>query len=105
MRYRPDAPLILKNIKLKIKPGEKIGVCGRTGSDKSTLLLCLFLISEGYEGKILIDDIYYHIHRFRYFHKNYQFESFFLLLNISFCLFVLLHRVFLPDIFCDPFLK
>ena len=54
----PDTPLILKNITLKIKPGEKIGVCGRRGSDKSTLLLCLFLISEGYEGKILIDDIY-----------------------------------------------
>jgi ABC-type multidrug transport system fused ATPase/permease subunit len=54
----PDIPLILKNIKLKIKSGEKIGVCGRTGSGKSTLLLCLFLISEGYEGKILIDDIY-----------------------------------------------
>jgi ABC-type multidrug transport system fused ATPase/permease subunit len=54
----PDTPLILKNITLKIKPGEKIGVCGRTGSGKSTLLLCLFLISEGYEGKILIDDIY-----------------------------------------------
>ena len=53
----PDTPLILKNITLKIKPGEKIGVCGRT-SGKSTLLLCLFLISEGYEGKILIDDIY-----------------------------------------------
>ena len=54
----PDTPLILKNITLKIKPGEKIRVSGRTGSDKSTLLLCLFLISEGYEGKILIDDIY-----------------------------------------------
>ena len=58
MRKRPDTPLILKNITLKIKPGEKIGVCDRTGSGKSTLLLCLFLISEGYEGKIFIDDIY-----------------------------------------------
>ena len=57
MRYRPDTPLILKNITLEIKPGEKIGVCGRTGSGKSTLLLCLFRILEGYEGKILIDDI------------------------------------------------
>ena len=57
MRYRPDTPLILKNITLEIKPGEKIGVCGRTGSGKSTMLLCLFRILEGYEGKILIDDI------------------------------------------------
>ena len=58
VRYRPDTPLILKNITLEIKPGEKIGVCGRTGSGKSTLLVCLFRILEGYEGKILIDDIY-----------------------------------------------
>ena len=54
----PDTPLILKNITLEIKPGEKSGVCGRIGSGKSTLLLYLFLISEGYERKILIDDIY-----------------------------------------------
>ena len=32
VRYRPDTPLILKNINLEIRPGEKIGVVGRTGS-------------------------------------------------------------------------
>ena len=57
VRYRPDTPLILKNINLEIKPGEKIGVVGQTGSGKSTLLLCLFRILEASEGKIYIDDI------------------------------------------------
>ena len=57
VKYRPETPLILKNITLEIKPGEKIGVVGRTGSGKSTMLLCLFRILEANEGKILIDDI------------------------------------------------
>ena len=57
VRYRPDTPLILKNINLEIEPGEKIGVCGRTGSGKSTMLLCLFRILEAQEGKILIDGV------------------------------------------------
>ena len=57
VKYRPDTPLILKDISLEIKPGEKIGVVGRTGSGKSTLLLCLFRILEANKGKILIDDI------------------------------------------------
>jgi ABC-type multidrug transport system fused ATPase/permease subunit len=57
VRYRPDTPLILKNINLEIKPGEKIGVVGQTGSGKSTLFLCIFRILEASEGKIYIDDI------------------------------------------------
>ena len=57
VQYRPDCPLILKNINLEIKPGEKIGVVGRTGSGKSTMLLCLFRILEANKGKILIDNI------------------------------------------------
>ena len=57
VQYRPDTPLILKDISLEIQPGEKIGVVGRTGSGKSTMLLCLFRILEANKGKILIDDV------------------------------------------------
>lgn len=58
MRYR-DGPLVLKGVSLDIKPGEKIGVCGRTGSGKSSLMVSLFRISEIEDdgGKILIDGI------------------------------------------------
>ena len=57
VRYRPDTKIILKDINILIKPREKIGIVGRTGSGKSTLCLCLFRILEAISGKILIDDI------------------------------------------------
>lgn len=55
VRYRPNTPLVLKNISIEIQPGEKIGIVGRTGSGKSTICLCLFRILEAESGKILID--------------------------------------------------
>lgn len=36
LRYRPDLPLVLKGITCEIKPREKVGICGRTGSGQST---------------------------------------------------------------------
>lgn len=57
MRYRPDLPLVLKNINLTISSGEKIGICGRTGSGKSSLLLSLYRMVEPASGSIFIDDI------------------------------------------------
>lgn len=58
MRYR-DGPLVLKDISLTVKGGEKIGVVGRTGSGKSSLMIVLFRISEIEKdgGKILIDGV------------------------------------------------
>lgn len=58
MRYR-DGPLVLKDLSFKVKAGEKIGVCGRTGSGKSSLMIALFRISElvDDDGKIVIDGI------------------------------------------------
>lgn len=58
MRYR-DGPLVLKDISLKFKAGERIGVCGRTGSGKSSLMIMIFRIVEIEQdgGKIQIDDV------------------------------------------------
>jgi len=57
VRYRQNTPLILKGISVSIKGGEKIGVVGRTGSGKSTLVQALFRIVEPAEGRIIIDGV------------------------------------------------
>ncbi|KAK8630776.1 hypothetical protein V6N13_079552 [Hibiscus sabdariffa] len=57
VRYRSNTPLVLKGITLSINGGEKIGVVGRTGSGKSTLIQVLFRVVEPTEGKIIIDGI------------------------------------------------
>ena len=57
VKYRPDTEIVLSNLNFLIKPGNKIGIVGRTGSGKSTITLCLFRILEALNGKILIDDI------------------------------------------------
>jgi len=46
MRYRSDLDFVLNNISLTIQSGEKIGVVGRTGAGKSSLLLTLFRLVE-----------------------------------------------------------
>lgn len=56
-RYRENLDLILKDISLDIKPSEKIGVVGRTGAGKSSLIMSLFRIIEPVEGRIIIDGI------------------------------------------------
>ncbi|XP_010523938.1 PREDICTED: ABC transporter C family member 4-like [Tarenaya hassleriana] len=57
VRYRPNTPLVLKGITLDIHGGEKIGVVGRTGSGKSTLIQVLFRLVEPSGGKMIIDGI------------------------------------------------
>ncbi|KAK4256615.1 hypothetical protein QN277_006318 [Acacia crassicarpa] len=57
VRYRPNTPLVLKGISLSIDGGEKIGIVGRTGSGKSTLVQVLFRLVEPSSGKIVIDGI------------------------------------------------
>jgi len=58
MRYRPALPLVLKGVSLKISPGLKVGICGRTGSGKSSLMTALFRLVEPQKGsKIQLDGI------------------------------------------------
>ena len=57
LRYRPNLPAVLSSINLEIRAREKIGVVGRTGAGKSSLMQALFRMVELYEGQILIDGI------------------------------------------------
>ncbi|CAF4037836.1 unnamed protein product [Adineta steineri] len=58
-RYRPELDSVLKNINLRIESKEKIGVIGRTGAGKPSLLQALFRLVDqsAINGTILIDNI------------------------------------------------
>ncbi|KAF5389660.1 hypothetical protein D9757_004116 [Collybiopsis confluens] len=57
IRYAPELPNVLHKLSFDIRPGEKVGILGRTGSGKSTLALSFFRFVEATEGRILVDDI------------------------------------------------
>jgi ABC-type multidrug transport system fused ATPase/permease subunit len=57
LKYRPELPLVLNDVSLQVKGGEKIGICGRTGAGKSTMLSVLFRITELYQGRVFIDGV------------------------------------------------
>lgn len=55
--YREGLPLTLKKFNAQIRPHEKIGICGRTGAGKSSIMVALFRIAELSHGSIVIDGI------------------------------------------------
>lgn len=57
MRYRPGLPLVLKGLSMHVKGGERIGVVGRTGAGKSSIMSTLFRLVELSGGSIKIDGI------------------------------------------------
>ncbi|OQR75813.1 multidrug resistance protein-like [Tropilaelaps mercedesae] len=56
-RYRDGLELVIKDITAVVRPGEKVGIVGRTGAGKSTLTLALFRLIEPAKGRIVIDDL------------------------------------------------
>ena len=57
MRYREDTPLVLHGINLHIEAGTRVGIVGRVGCGKSSLMLQLLRIVEPSAGSIEIDGI------------------------------------------------
>ncbi|CBX97089.1 similar to ABC multidrug transporter [Plenodomus lingam JN3] len=57
MRYRDGLPLVLKGLSMHVRAGERIGVVGRTGAGKSSIMSALFRLQELSGGAIIIDGI------------------------------------------------
>ncbi|CAK9831718.1 ATP-binding cassette sub-family C member 5 [Anthophora retusa] len=57
LKYRKELPPVLDNISFVIKAGKHIGIVGRTGAGKSSLIVALFRLVEISNGKIMIDGI------------------------------------------------
>ncbi|KAF1329531.1 Abc transporter c family member 2, partial [Globisporangium splendens] len=57
LKYRPELPLVLRGVNMDILGGEKVGICGRTGAGKSSLMIALFRICEFESGTVYIDGL------------------------------------------------
>lgn len=57
MRYRSNLEPVLKGVSFTAMSGEKIGIVGRTGAGKSSIMLCLFRIEEIESGSIVVDGV------------------------------------------------
>ncbi|KUF99862.1 hypothetical protein AM588_10010321 [Phytophthora nicotianae] len=57
LKYRPELPLVLRGVSMDIRGGEKVGICGRTGAGKSSLMIALFRICEFDSGSVVIDGL------------------------------------------------
>ena len=55
MRYRPNLPYSLSGLSFKIQPGHKVGIIGRTGAGKSSVLQVLFRLINPESGNIYLD--------------------------------------------------
>ena len=53
MRYRPELDPVLKGVTFSVAAGDKIGIVGRTGSGKSSLIVALFRIVEPYKVRLV----------------------------------------------------
>lgn len=56
-RYQPDAPLVLKDVNMRIKKGEFVAIVGTSGAGKSTLMRMLLGFEKPESGTIFYDDM------------------------------------------------
>uniref|UniRef100_A0A0G4FPB0 Uncharacterized protein n=1 Tax=Chromera velia CCMP2878 TaxID=1169474 RepID=A0A0G4FPB0_9ALVE len=56
LRYRPSMPLVLTDLAFRVSAGEKVGIVGRTGAGKSSMMTALLRLVEHSAGRICVDD-------------------------------------------------
>lgn len=57
MKYREELEPSINQLTFTVQPKMKVGIVGRTGAGKSSILQALFRLCELHEGKILIDGV------------------------------------------------
>ena len=57
LKYRPELPDVLRGLSMDVAPAEKIGIVGRTGAGKSSIMTALYRLVELSAGSILIDGV------------------------------------------------
>lgn len=57
LRYAPELPLVIKNATFTVPSFNKVGVVGRTGAGKSTIITALFRLIEADSGFIKVDGL------------------------------------------------
>lgn len=57
LRYAPELPRVIKNVTFHVEPNNKIGIVGRTGAGKSTIITAFFRFLDPESGSIVIDGV------------------------------------------------
>ena len=57
LRYAPNLPKVIKNVSFVVDPQSKVGVVGRTGAGKSTIITALFRFLDPETGYVKIDNV------------------------------------------------
>eukprot|EP00937_MAST-01D_sp_MAST-1D-sp2_P004006 g4006.t1 len=57
MRYRDGLPLVLRSVCMRIEAGHRVGIVGRTGSSKSSLLHPLLRLTAPCGGRVLLNGV------------------------------------------------
>lgn len=55
VKYRDDLPAVLKGVSFTVEGGHRVGIVGRTGSGKSTIVQAVFRLLEAETGSIFLD--------------------------------------------------
>ena len=57
IKYRPSLPYVIRKLALRVRSGSKVGIVGRTGAGKTTLISSLYRTFDDYKGQIIIDGV------------------------------------------------